>query len=435
MARILIVDDEESIRGFIAEALSLDHHSIEQAQSAEEALRLATPRRFDLVVTDLKMPGAGGLELLRRLKAEQPLVEVIVLTAYGTVDTAVEAMKLGAFDYLQKPLKSPAALRQLVKRAVEKHPTRNKEVTAPEQPLTYGDPAMRPIVDALTKVARTNTTVLLLGESGTGKEVAARFLHKTSTRRAGPFIAINCAALSENLLASELFGHEKGAFTGANERHKGRIEQAEGGTFFLDEVAELKPELQAKLLRVLQERRFERVGGTQTLEADVRFIAATNRNLKAMMEEGKLREDLYHRLAVFPVRLPSLRERIGDIVPLSLTLLKKISQASNRGVLKLTEDACRKLLEYDWPGNIRELENTLERATILVEGDTLNAKSLWLDPNTRKSSESPRTLQELEQEAVLLALQNANGNRRIAAESLGIGLRTLYDKMKRFGIE
>jgi two-component system response regulator AtoC len=434
MAKILIVDDEESIRSFIAESLSGDKHSTIQAESAEEALRVLSLSRVDLVITDVKMPGMGGIALLQQIKEQQLAPHVLMLTAFGTVELAVEAMKLGASDFLQKPPRSPAALRATVKNILERRETAKAQPTQ-ETPLSYGDPNMRPVVETLTKVARTDTTALLLGESGTGKEVAAQFIHRMSTRKNGPFVAINCAALSETLLASELFGHEKGAFTGANERHKGRIEQADGGSFFLDEVAELKPELQAKLLRVLQERRFERVGGTQTIEANVRFIAATNRNLRAMMEEGKLREDLYHRLAVFPIRLPPLRERKNDIIPLSLMLLKKISQSMKINPLKLTEDACRKLSEWDWPGNIRELENTLSRAAILVEGDTIHAKNIWFDTNTKKSADAPKTLQELEQEALITALKNANGNRRIAAESLGIGLRTLYDKMKRFGID
>lgn len=440
MAKILVVDDEENIRAFITEALELDGHTLSQAANGEEALRVLGRQAIEIIVTDLKMPVMSGIELVRRVKAEHPSIEIIVLTAYGTVDSAVEAMKLGAFDYLQKPLKSPSVLRQLVKRAAEqksipKEKARIEASSRQELRLTYGDPAMKPVVEALTKVARTNATVLLLGESGTGKEVAARFIHANSERRDGPFMVVNCAALSESLLESELFGYEKGAFTGANERHRGRIELAEGGTFFLDEVAELKPELQAKLLRVLQQRRFERVGGTQTIEADVRWISATNRNLRALMEEGKFREDLYHRIAVFPIRLPPLRERRSDILPLAKALLQEISQKLKRPTLSLSEDAQRRIGEWDWPGNVRELENTLERAAILVEGDSIRAKELWFDTSAKKPSEGPKTLVELEQEAVVKALEASGGNRRLAAEKLGIGLRTLYDKMKKFGID
>ena len=256
---------------------------------------------------------------------------MIVLTAHGTVDSAIEAMKLGAFDYLQKPLSGPAELRLVVRRALERRELlalkeRATREDADDVPLSYGDPAMAPVEEALRKVARTTATVLLLGESGTGKEVAARMLHRLSERAAGPFVAVNCAALPDSLLESELFGHEKGAFTGAAQRRRGRVELADGGTFFLDEVAELKPELQAKLLRVMQERRFERVGGTQTIEADVRWVAATNRDLHALIEQERFREDLYHRLAVFPIELPPLRERPQDILPMAECLLARLGR-------------------------------------------------------------------------------------------------------------
>ncbi|HEV7557881.1 MAG TPA: sigma-54 dependent transcriptional regulator, partial [Kofleriaceae bacterium] len=315
MARILVADDEPGLREFITDALELDEHVVVAAKDGREAAKLLDERGFDLVLTDLKMPGLDGMALLRKIRSEQPETEVIMMTAHGTVDNAVEAMKLGAFEYLQKPLSGPDELRLLVARAVERRGLRDRvdgndrHVEPAGPPLTYGDPAMRPVVDAIEKVARTNATVLLLGESGTGKEVAARAIHAQSPRTTRPFMAINCAALSETLLESELFGHEKGAFTGATERKRGRLELADGGTFFLDEVGELKPELQAKLLRVLQERRFERVGGSRTLEVDVRWVAATNRDLRAMIDEGRFREDLYHRLAVFPIKLPPLRDR------------------------------------------------------------------------------------------------------------------------------
>src|SRR5262249_54271699 len=267
MARILVADDEAGLREFITDSLELDEHTVVAAKDGKEAAKLLDERGFDLVLTDLKLPGREGMALLRKVRAEQPEVEVIVMTAHGTVDNAVEAMKLGAFEYLQKPISGPDELRLLVGRAVERRELHNRvdgaerHIEPAGPPLTYGDPVMRPVVEAIEKVARTAATVLLLGESGTGKEVAARSIHAQSPRATRPFMAINCAALSEQLLESELFGHEKGAFTGATERKRGRVELADGGTFFLDEVGELKPELQAKLLRVLQEKRFERVGG------------------------------------------------------------------------------------------------------------------------------------------------------------------------------
>ncbi len=297
MARILVVDDEPGLRDFMAEVLRQDGHEPTSAKDGLEAAQLADARKYDLVLTDLKMPRMDGMALLRKLRAEQPEVEVVLLTAHGDVATAVEAMRLGAFDFLQKPLADPDQLSVLCARALERRSVKDERArqaprAAAPTVLSHGAPAMKPVIDALGKVARTTATVLLLGESGVGKEVAARELHRLSARHAGPFMAINCAALSAQLLESELFGHEKGAFTGADERHRGRLELCDGGTFFLDEIGELEQPLQARLLRVLQERRFERVGGTRSIEVDVRFVAATNRDLSGMVSAGRFREDL-----------------------------------------------------------------------------------------------------------------------------------------------
>jgi two-component system response regulator FlrC len=449
MARILVADDEAGLREFLTDTLELDEHTVVAAKDGREAAKLLDERGFDLVLTDLKMPGMDGMQLLRKVRAEQPEIEVIVMTAHGTVNTAVEAMKLGAFEYLQKPISGPDELRLLVARAVEHRSLKdrvdgtNRRIVGDEAqhpPLTYGDPTMKPVVEAIEKVARTAATVLLLGESGTGKEVAARAIHAQSPRATKPFMAINCAALSEQLLESELFGHEKGAFTGATERKRGRLELSDGGTFFLDEIGEMKPELQAKLLRVLQERRFERVGGSRTLEVDVRWIAATNRDLRQMIEEGRFREDLYHRLAVFPIKLPALRERKTDLIPLTKNLLVQIAEDLKRSLPKLSPTAEKRLLAANWRGNVRELRNVLERAAILAEGDTIDAPHIWIEDSDKPIATSGgagevKPLVELEKEAILHALEVVGGNRRRAAELLGIGERTLYDKLKKYGVD
>jgi two-component system response regulator FlrC len=438
MARVLVVDDEEGIRDFVAEALEDDGHVAVRAKDGAEAAARLRAQAFDLMITDLRMPELDGMSLVRTARAEQPEMEVIVLTAHGSVETAVEAMKLGAFDYLRKPIASPGELRLLASRALERRSLlalqdRSTRET-PELPrLSYGDPAMRPVVEAVEKVARTNATVLLLGESGTGKEVAARTIHARSTRPGGPFVAVSCAAIAEGVLESELFGHEKGAFTSAVATRRGRIELADGGTLFLDEIGELKLELQSKLLRVVQERRFERVGGSRTMEADVRWIAATNRDLERMLDDGRFRQDLYHRLAVFPIRLPPLRERRGDIVPLAQTLLARIGRDLGRPGLRLGDEARQAIAEADWPGNVRELANALERAAILADGPELRARDLGTLARPRPSA-GGGSLSDVERETIARALAEVGGNRRQAAERLGIGLRTLYEKLKRYGL-
>jgi len=438
--RVLVVDDEEGIREFLAEVLAGEGLQVTEAESGEAAAALVERRSFHLLVTDLRMPGMDGMALLRRARAIAPEMEVVVLTAHGTVESAVEAMKLGAFDYLTKPLSSPTELRLVAERALERRRLREHRLS--QQPAeTAGefvaeDPAMRSVVTLLSKVAPTPASVLLAGESGTGKEVAARYVHAHSPRADGPFVAVNCAAVSPQLIESEMFGHERGAFTGAASRRRGRFELADGGTLFLDEVAELPASLQAKLLRVLQERSFERVGGSRTIEVDVRLVAATNRDLAAEIEAGAFREDLYHRLAVFPVRMPPLRERPDDVEPLAEHLLGRIGRELGRPGLSLDPDARRQLRHRAWPGNVRELSNALERAAIVADGDVIQPTDLALGPQSPQGRPGlTGTLKELEQEAIRQTLAETGGHRKRAAERLGIGLRTLYDKLKEYDLQ
>ena len=438
MARVLVVDDEEGIRSFIREALESEGHEVSEAPDGMAAARTLERQSFHLMISDLKMPGLDGLALLERARTAVPEMEVVMLTAHGTVDSAVQAMRLGAFDYLTKPLSGPAELRLIAERALERRRLRQHSSGRPttRHELVAVDPLMRGAVENLEKVAPTQATVLLLGESGTGKEVAARMVHDRSARRDGAFVAVNCAAVSPQLVESEMFGHEKGAFTGAAERRRGRFELADGGTLFLDEVAEIPLALQAKLLRVLQERAFERVGGGREIRVDVRLVAATNRDLEVEMREGRFRDDLYHRLAVFPIQLPPLRERPGDILPLAEHLSRRIAPSLGHATLEIDAGARAKLTAYAWPGNVRELSNALERGAILSSGGTIGAEHLVLSATTGGAAPSlDGTLKDLERNAIERALKAEDGNRKKAAERLGIGLRTLYDKLKVYRLE
>ncbi len=437
---ILIVDDEAAQRLLISKALNREYE-VAAASSGIEATQLLTRRSFDLVITDQRMPGMSGIELTRWIRERFPEIPIIVLTAHGSVETAVEAMKLGAQEYLTKPLKSPEELRHVVAKALRGKRLQDRmlvhaaetDAQFPADIIAQSD-AIKKVLTLAAQVAPQPTTVLLTGESGTGKEVVARFIHRRSPRANEPFVAVNCAALTETILESELFGHEKGAFTGAIQARRGRFELAHGGSLFLDEVGELSVNIQAKLLRVLQEQEFERVGGTRAIIVDVRVIAATNKDLEKALEEKSFREDLFYRLNVFPIHIPPLRERREDILPLAEFFIKRISSRMGRVPAFLTDETRDLLQRYDWPGNVREMENAIERALIVGNGASILPGDLPLrsqpsGPNPRQ----PATLAEIEKKAILDALSRNRGERRATAEELKISLRTLQYRLKEYG--
>ncbi len=438
MDSILVIDDDPGFRKLLETILFKEGYQVQSGGTVAEALRAGAAREFDLVISDLKLPDGDGLEILRWWKESSPATPVLMVTAFGTVQSAVEAMKLGAVDYIGKPLESPEELRLLVRRALkEKRLSGQNELLREESRARFscgsiiaGDPRMVRVLEMVRKVAPTHATVLLTGESGTGKEVIARCIHENSPRAAQAFAPVNCAALSPTLIESELFGHEKGAFTGATGQHLGRFERAHGGTLFLDEIGELDAGLQAKLLRVLQERTFERVGGTRQITVDVRVIAATNRNLKQAAAEGKFREDLFYRLSAFPVDLPPLRERTSDIVELARFFLAKAARNIGKAPLALTPEAEQVLLAYAWPGNVRELENTMERVAILCD-DTVEPDDL---PVTPTGPARPVLFKDIERRAIEDALRANQGNRAKTAKQLGISLRTLQYRLKDYGL-
>jgi len=436
---ILIVDDEPGQRQFISGSLAREYEVVTAANGLE-ASQLLSHRGFSLVITDERMPDMGGIELIRWMREKSPETPVIVLTAYGSVETAVEAIKLGAEEYLTKPLKSPEELRLIVGKVLRSRAMRDRSLLYQEEteaslPLDVvaESESMKQVFRLAEQVAQQPTTVLLTGESGTGKEVVARFIHLRSQRRDHSFVAINCAAITETLLESELFGHEKGAFTGAIQNRRGRFELADGGTLFLDEIAEMGAGLQAKLLRVLQEQQFQRIGSDRTMTVDVRVIAATNKDLAQSIADKSFREDLFYRLNVFPIHIPPLRERRNDILPLARAFAKKISGRLGRPAPLLSPEACEVLRSHEWPGNARELANAVERALIVSQADAIEADDLPLKPATARL-ERPGLLAQIERTAILESLARNKGDRRAASEELGISLRTLQYRLKEYGV-
>ncbi len=448
MSRILVVDDDRFMRGSLNDALVGAGYEVVPCEGAEIALEQLDRQSFDIAITDLKMPKVSGLEFLERARQIDPRLPVIVITAHGTVETAVSAMKRGAFDYILKPF-GEEELGLLVTKAIEHRRLmgenealhRELRTRRRERPLLGSSAPMVAVRDRIAAVADTDTTVLIRGETGTGKELVAREIHYSSRRAERPFITVNCAALSAGLLESELFGHEKGAFTGADRRRAGRFELAEGGTLLLDEVSEIDSTLQAKLLRVLQEREFERVGSEKTIRCNVRVLATTNRDLTTEVKEGRFREDLFFRLNIVPIEIPPLRERKEDIPHLTETFQTRSERATGRPQRKLEQSTLNELLAYHWPGNVRELENLVERSVLLSTGDTLEIEGLSEAGAPRHVTGSDvealrgLALEDVERLHIEDTLRQFGGHQRRTAESLGIGVRTLRDKIKKWGLK
>jgi two-component system response regulator HydG len=456
MANVLIIDDNETIREGLSVIVRKMGHEVTACASGGAGVTAFRGTGFDFVITDLKMEGLDGVGVLRALREVDPDVPTMIITAFGTVETAVEAMKLGAFDFLTKPF-APEVVRLKVERALELRSARRararvereNEYLRGEASSRYGEMVggsepMRAIFQTISKVAPTDSSVLIMGESGTGKELVARAIHERSRRAAGPFIKVHCGALPETLLESELFGHEKGAFTGAIKRKLGRFELADGGTLLLDEIGEISPAVQLKLLRVLQEREFERVGGESTVRVDVRVLSATNKHLQAEVAAGRFREDLFYRLHVVPIQLPPLRDRREDIALLTLHFLQKLAPRTNPRVSRIDDEALGRLMAHPWPGNARELENVIEQALVFTDGDAIGVSALppalqGLPPGDKLDvpqgrAALPDILEDLERQLIQKAYDKAGGVKTETARLLGIKTSALYYKLEKYGI-
>lgn len=447
---ILVVDDDAAHRTMLATLLGSWGYPVTEADDGGRAVAAVRRQAFDLILMDVRMIEVSGIEALEQIKTINPAIPVVLMTAYASVETAVEAIRKGAYDYLTKPLDFDK-LRLTVQRAMEhlRLQAENRQLKADlgrdlnRSHIIGHSPAMCALLETVAQVAPTEATVLITGESGTGKELIAKSIHHNSPRKDRPLVVVNCAALSETLLESELFGHEKGAFTGADRRREGRFKQADRGTIFLDEIGETSAAMQAKLLRVIQEREIQRVGGDETLSVDVRILAATNQNLEEAVENGRFREDLFYRLNVVTLRIPPLRERTDDIPLLAQHFLEKYAGKNRKNVKGFSPLAMDLLLKYGWPGNVRELENTIERAVILLPDEHITEKELpsnitehFTDrrdsPTTTASANRP--LEEVEREAILATLEDSGGNKSETARRLGINRKTLHKKLKDYGL-
>ncbi len=447
---ILIVEDGQSQREMLKEFLAGEGHNVAGAEDGDAAIRQVRHSHFDLLLLDFKMPGMNGIEVLREIKKINPQINVVMMTAYGTIETAVDAMKLGAVDYIPKPIDLDELI-ILVDRIAERQTLiRENEILRKKLwkkdistgQIIYRDSGMETMVNMAARVASSRATVLIQGESGTGKELFARLIHATSPRSEKPMIVVNCAAIPETLLESELFGHEKGAFTGATARRVGRFEEADGGTLFLDEIGELSPPVQVKLLRFLQEREFQRLGGNQTIRADVRIISATNRILEEGVKEGTFREDLFYRLNVVSMTIPPLRNRKGDIPLLIDYFIQQFSTENDKEIDGLSNEATDTLLKYNYPGNVRELENIIERAVVIARGRVISEKDLPFENVSADHFSEHKgggalkdEIESLERTRIEQALEETGQNQTRAAEILGITERTLRYKLKKYGFK